>query len=148
MSIILSNQGNLVLNNIDLFKYIRETDFKEYYSDSSIRSGSKSSIKSVAYTIATFRNNTTSQCNPGLLTIAKGSGISIDSARRSINFLEDIYFIIKVGNKKVTNSNRYYFVYDIQTLIEMYSADNHEMSKTIEYEYVESAILKYHKIAN
>lgn len=143
----LTNNGNPALNNLELYKHIRDFDFKTpVFGEHKKRSGSKSSLKSVCFVLATYRNNTTGQCNPDMRTIAEKANVSLDTARRAIDELEARGFIIKInhGETGSRERNHYYFTRDIDRLREMFEYENHEIEKSIEAEYVEDVMHQYY----
>ncbi len=90
------------------------------------------------------------QCNPDIRSIGSGASCSTDTARRSINELIErgIIFKINFGNVGSRTRNHYYFYWDMYRLSEMYEHDNHEMSKTSEYDYVEEVLSRNQRYLN
>jgi len=144
----LTCNGNKALDNIALFKTIRDTEFKSRSGNK--KAGTKSALKAVCFVLATYRNNVTAQCNPTIKTIAKGAGCSSDTARRAIDELAKIGFIIKMnmGARGSRENNHYYFVCDFHILVSMHTDGDHEISKVSEYDYVYEAIKFFTRYLN
>ncbi len=133
---IYPGNGNLALNNLDLFKSIRELRFVKAQS---------LGLKSILFTLATYRNNTTGQCNPDQRSIAEGAGCTRNTVGRSIKALikMKVLLIVNLGMTGSNTRNRYYFWYDMCDLKQMFNDSDHELHKTNEPEYIEEAIHDY-----
>lgn len=140
---IHTGNGNQALNNLDLYRHIRDYEFPDLPNKNKTnKAQSKLKLKAVLFTLATYRNNVTAQCNPDQRTIAENCGCSKDTVRRSINELVERGFIVII-NLAPTGSNtrnRYYFRYDMTDLKSMFDDYDHELHKTNECDYIEEAI--------
>lgn len=146
MSKVFTNNGNKALDNIALFKYIRDLDLRIHSKKTANgKVTSKTAMKAVLFTLATYRNNTTGQCNPDMRTIGENSGCSRDTVSRSISELINRKVLIKInmGYTGSNTRNRYYFAYDMKDLKDMFEDCDHEIHKSSELEPVEEAIYQY-----
>jgi len=130
---VFTVSGNTALNNLELYKYIRDLKFTKSNS---------ATLKSILFTLVTYRNNTTGQCNPSQISIASGAGCTSRTVTTRIKELvaSKILILINLGLIGSNTRNRYYFYYDLETLEEMFNNDDHELHKTNEFEYIEEAI--------
>lgn len=138
---IYTGNGNLALNNLDLFKYIRDLRFTKAQTIG---------LKSILFTLATYRNNTTGQCNPDQRSIADGAGCTRNTVIRNIKSLirMKILLMVNLGLTGSNTKNHYYFCYDMCDLKEMFNDSDHELHKTNEYEYIKEAIYSYDQNKN
>lgn len=130
---VLTNNGNPALNNIELYQLIRDSNLK------------RPPLKSICYTLATYRNNATGQCNPDMRSIANGAGCTKNTVIRCLKELANLRALIILNDDPTDGitRNRYYFTLDMPRLKEMFNHDDHEIEKSCEYEYVEEAIYIY-----
>ena len=130
---VYTGNGNQALNNLELYKAIREFRFNR---------SNTTGLKSILFTLATYRNNVTGQCNPDQRSIADGSGCTRNTVIRNIKILVKckVLIIVNLGSIGSNTKNRYYFCYDLETLKQMFDDYDHELHKTNEPEYIEEAI--------
>ncbi len=130
---VTTNLGNTALNNICLSHYIRNYGFD------------KPSLSAVCYTIASYRNNTTSLCSPGSQAIAHGAGCTKRTVERALEFLvlNKVLIIVNNSVRDGKTTNKYYFTYDMETLQEMVADTDHEIHKTNEIDDVKLAFHFY-----
>jgi len=141
---VFTNNGNAALDNIALFRKIAHLDLKISFKNDQGKLKSRTALKSILFVLATFRNNTTSQCNPDTRTIADLAGCSRDTVNRSLNTLIEHGILIKISSPVGSNvKNKYYFCLDMPDLIGIFEDDEHEIHNTPEGESVEEAIEIY-----